>query len=122
MKHIGIAVACGTIGLVMLFLATGASARQFTDEECGGLATTAGQVANARNTGVPYSAVVASLEAAIASESPTSYITNEEDATLTRKLVNKIYYGSTSVEQTMQIVYRACMPPKRPIISLKRSV
>ena len=113
MKHIGIAVACGTIGLVMLFLATGASARQFTEEECGGLATTAGQVANARTNAVPYADVLVALNNSIASKSPTSYITNEQDAILTRQLMELVYKSKASHEQAVQTVYHACMPPKR---------
>ena len=121
MKHFGLAVACGTIGLIMLFLATGASARQFTEAECGGLATTAGQVVNARTNAIPYADVLASLNASIASKSPTSYITNEQDAILTRELMELVYKSKLSYDQTVQTVYHACMPPKRSTSGFIRS-
>ena len=119
MKHFALTVTCGILGLVMLFLATGASARQFTEAECGGLATTAGQVANARDNAVPFAAVLLALNTAIASKSPTSYITSEEDAALTRQLMQRVYDSTLSKYQTIQVVYHACMPMKRQINRLR---
>lgn len=98
--------------LFSLFLAHEATARAFTDAECGGIAHAAKEFAEARDAGAPLATSVLAVEAGIKDSrtQPTTFIKTLEDEDMMRALLALVYNNpSVSPENFRSLIKQNCI-------------
>lgn len=98
--------------LVFLMLSncsSSAATRAFNEQECAGLAITAGQAASYRAAKAPLPAVLVAVDDAIAKADPARTIVRfEGDREFVRALVEAAYNSGIDSEVLVRIVFNAC--------------